>query len=276
MTQDSALLPLYDKSRNFGTMQPRTLSQTGTMSLKTLGAATQELLAKGSYVDSGGTRHDIAAQVAQAVSATRCYDPDELSNLLESCRTEPTQPSPPTIELTPETTQAATERLVRSGRADVSLLNFASARNVCGGFRSGARAQEEDIARSSALSVCLGQSKVEKGYYGINRKPKNRSTLYTDRLVYTPQCPFFRVEGETLVPPYYPAIVSAPAPNYGAAVPRHADEDEFQETYRRRAAYALAVMKSHGHKTIVLGAVCSARIRDSQQTHGRASCRRSF
>ena len=58
------------------------------------------------------------------------------------------------VEVVDESTLAAARRLVREGGRAVAL-NFASAKNPGGGFVSGARAQEESLARSSALVACL-------------------------------------------------------------------------------------------------------------------------
>ena len=49
--------------------------------------------------------------------------------------------------MTPETTLAAARRL----GGDVACLVFASAKNPGGGFRNDAQAQEESLARASAL-----------------------------------------------------------------------------------------------------------------------------
>lgn len=57
----------------------------------------------------------------------------------------------PAVEVTTESRLAAARRL---GDATAALV-FASARNPGGGFRTGARAQEEDIACACALPLFL-------------------------------------------------------------------------------------------------------------------------
>jgi uncharacterized protein (TIGR02452 family) len=81
-----------------------------------------------------------------------------------------------------------TPRLVQEeGVDDPVVLNFASARNVGGGFLNGARAQEEDLARSCGLFRCL---ETQPEYYEVNRR--TASLLYTDHIIYSPRVPWFR------------------------------------------------------------------------------------
>jgi len=61
----------------------------------------------------------------------------------------------------------------------VGVLNFASARNPGGGFLTGAEAQEESIARSSAIYPCL--MKHFECYYQANRRAE--SGAYTHDII---------------------------------------------------------------------------------------------
>jgi len=148
------------------------------------------------------------------------------------------------ISVTEETTAAAARRLA----GDVALLNFASARNVGGGFLNGARAQEEDLCRKSALYPSL---LTQRAYYDANRAEP--SALYTDHMIYSPRVPFFRDEDLALVPAMEASVLTAPAPNAGAL--RRDDERKLlRETFVRRIERALTVFARHGHSRIVLGA----------------------
>src|SRR4029079_8799885 len=112
------------------------------------------------------------------------YTPAQASSIT----LKPTSAPRAAIEVTDETTQIAARRLVESeGVTDLVLLNFASARNAGGGFINGAKAQEEDLCRCSGLYPCLMS---QPGYYEANRN--NRSAIYTDHLIYSPQVPLFR------------------------------------------------------------------------------------
>jgi len=57
--------------------------------------------------------------------------------------------------VTNETTCGALARLATLGEGHLACLNFASARQPGGGFLAGAQAQEESLARASALYRCL-------------------------------------------------------------------------------------------------------------------------
>jgi uncharacterized protein (TIGR02452 family) len=133
----------------------------------------------------------------------------------------------------------------------VLALNFASAKNPGGGFLGGAKAQEEDLARCSALYPCL---LAQPDYYTVNRAEP--SLLYTDHLIYSPEVPFFRDEGlELLERPFQPSILTAPAPNAGEALRREPDlRPRIREVLQARALKVLQVAAHHGHRTLVLGA----------------------
>jgi hypothetical protein len=62
------------------------------------------------------------------------------------------------IEVTGESSMNAARRLYVEGADRIAVLNFASARNAGGGYLHGARAQEEDLCRVSALYTTLRQA----------------------------------------------------------------------------------------------------------------------
>lgn len=75
----------------------------------------------------------------------------------------------------------------------VAALNFASATHPGGGFLSGARAQEESIARSSGLFACLEGREM----YSWHRS--RLDAMYSDWIIYSPDVPVFRTDdGELL------------------------------------------------------------------------------
>jgi len=156
----------------------------------------------------------------------------------------------PRIEVSAETTAAAARRLFTEGTA-VAALNFASAKNPGGGFLGGAKAQEEDLARCSALYPCL---LTQRAYYDENRACE--SMLYTDHIIYAPSVPFFRDDRLDLVEePYLCSMITAPAPNAGEALRRDPGaRPAISRALARRAAKVLAVAAAEQERCLVLGA----------------------
>ncbi|MCA9639845.1 MAG: TIGR02452 family protein [Myxococcales bacterium] len=220
------------------------------MSLKQVARDTLAICDAGSYVGPTGGRVEIGSQIEAAVVGTRLYTPNELDDLLAL----PGGPgAAPHIEVSDETTQVGARRLASEGESRVALLNFASARNPGGGFINGAKAQEEDVTRCSALHPCLTSPSVE-AYYKVNRALD--SMLYTDHIIYSPAVPFFRSRSTDLIDePFFAGVITAPAPNAGEALKRDTGcLPAVEETLRRRAAKVLMVAADQRHRVLVLGA----------------------
>lgn len=218
------------------------------MSLAGVAKETVEIVDRGDYTGPSGQLVSIRDAVAAATRGTRLYTPEDLADLAAP----PPGAGSPAIEVTPETTAAAARRLVEAeATCDVAALNFASAKNPGGGFMGGAKAQEEDLARCSALYHCV---RMARGYYDANRACD--SLLYTDHIIHSPGVPYFRDERLDLLDrPFLVSMLTAPAPNAGEYLRRrprgHADIDAALD---RRAELVLRVLAHHGHRTLVLGA----------------------
>lgn len=199
----------------------------------------------GHYVAPSGKRVEIAAAIQPAKEGTVLYSPENPPR-----PNAPRPARPTTIEVVNETAFAALARLDGQGK-HLGCLNFASAKNPGGGFLTGAQAQEEALARSSALYPCLLQAPQ---YYERNRA--NRSTIYLHQVIYSPQVPFFRDdEGTLLERPVLASVITAPAPNAGAVrqnEPHNAAAIE--PALRQRAELVLAAGLAHGIDCLVLGA----------------------
>lgn len=220
----------------------------GGMKLTSVAAETVQFASRGEYAAPSGATIRIRDRVLAAVKGSVLYRPGSLDTWEPKERLE----RPATIEVTGETTAAAGRRLVeQEGEGRVAILNFASGKNPGGGFLRGAKAQEEDLARCSALYACLVE---QRDYYDQNRA--SGSLLYTDHLIYSPDVPFFRDEQHALLErPFALSIITVPAPNAGEALQRdEGSEQDIRAALERRAAMVLAAAGAHGHRCLVLGA----------------------
>lgn len=160
------------------------------------------------------------------------------------------------IEVTAESTQESAFRLaVLENKTHIALLNFASAKNVGGGFLGGAKAQEEDLCRHSGLYLC---QLTQPDYYQENKKCQ--SMLYTDNMIYSPDVPFFRLNHQYLSDYFFASVITSPAPNAGEYLKREnpnnqlKNEAVIEEVFIRRAKYLLNLAKFHDHRILILGA----------------------
>jgi uncharacterized protein (TIGR02452 family) len=207
------------------------------------GRETLQILHKGSYTTRTGTVVAIADLIQHAVSGTCSYPPEH--SLPKSYFGD----RDTRIEVVNETTLAAARRLVEEGHRPAAL-NFASARHPGGGFLSGARAQEESLARASALYACL------VGHEMYARHEATRDAMYTSYAIYSPDVPVFRDdEGELLEQPYLCAFITAPAVNAKVVLERDPSRPAaIREAMHERILRVLAIAACHGHDALVLGA----------------------
>jgi uncharacterized protein (TIGR02452 family) len=208
--------------------------------LREIARQTVAIAEAGGYRDAAAAHVDIADAVAAAIAGTRHHLPEDPLDAAGS-------PTTPAIEVTHESTLAAARRV----GGDVACLVFASAKNPGGGFLGGAQAQEESIARSSALYPCL---LTARDFYDFHRN--QRDLRYSDRVIYSPGVPVFRDDKGTLLDrPVRAAMLTAAAPNLGAIERNQpADAADVPTVLGRRAVRVLRVAAAHGHRTLVLGA----------------------
>jgi uncharacterized protein (TIGR02452 family) len=172
---------------------------------------TLKRIEQGYYTAPNGQKVDFKEDFLQAKINSQWYKGDEFESVfrernavLSACKSVQTH-----IEITPESTLDAAARLSRQ-YDKIFCLNFASAKNPGGGFLTGAQAQEESLARSSALYPCIQQM----GMYQNNSHLK--TCLYNDDMIYSPDVPVFKTDDGTLLEQYYKiSILTSPAVNAG-------------------------------------------------------------
>ncbi|MEW1587650.1 TIGR02452 family protein [Micromonospora vinacea] len=209
--------------------------------LREIARETVAIADSGRYRNGAGDEVAIGEMVRAAVAGTRLHLPDE------EPAADNAEPGEGTVEVTNESTLQAARRLAPGA----ACLVFASAKSPGGGFLNGAEAQEESIARSSALYPCL---RAAPEFYAYHRE--QRDLRYSDRVIFSPDVPVFRDdEGSLLDQPYTTSFLTAAAPNLGAILgnqPEHVAD--VPAVLARRARRVLEVAAAHGQRTLVLGA----------------------
>ena len=160
-----------------------------------------EAARKGFYVTKTGQKVVWRDAVQAACAAKRSIDPD--ATLPSNKRTTFNETR---VQVTNETTLGASLRLVERGLRPLAL-NFANGIHPGGGFLSGARAQEEVLCRSSALYQTL----IDDPMY--EEHPKRQLPDSTDRAIYSPDVPVFRMDDGTELPhPWLLSFITCAAP----------------------------------------------------------------
>ena len=199
----------------------------------------------GFYTNGKGERVELAALIDEAKTGTGLYE-------RKVDRLDPPTPRHATtaMSLTGETTIEALVRLAAKG-GHLGCLNFASAKRPGGGFLGGAQAQEESLARASALYPCLI---TQPDYYTRNKE--FGSPLYLDIALYSPAVPFFRDDnGGWLDAPVLASVLTVAAPNASALrEQRRFDPEDVAMVLRARSDFTLALAAHHKIDRLVLGA----------------------
>jgi len=222
-----------------------------------LAEETLRILEARAYVDERGRRHDLSAAIEACLGATRSYPVEDAERLRveqrreDACFKSSVVGASTAFEVANETTLAGLRRLLDAEDAPVAVLNFASAKNPGGGFLGGSQAQEESLARSSALYASL--RRVPEFYERHRASP---SLLYSDAMIHSPACPVFRDDdGRLLDAPHFAGFITCAAPNAGAIADNRSHETEaITATLEHRAEGVLALAAACGYRRLLLGA----------------------
>ncbi len=216
-----------------------------------LAKQTVEIVERGTYRSPTGRSVDLTPSLHACLEGTRFFTPEEWVRLRDTALSRPSPVHRTVIEVVNETTLQGLTRLLAASSEPVAVLNFASAKNPGGGFLNGSQAQEESLARSSALYASLLRAPE---FYERHRA--SPSLLYSDAMIFSPGCPVFRNdEGTLLEQPQTATFITSPAPNAGAAANTRPEElPRIPEVFRRRSEGVLAMAAAHGYGRLVLGA----------------------
>lgn len=218
---------------------------------RAMATQTVEIVESGSYRSPAGKTVEIADAVRGCLDATRFFTPEDLQGIRREVLARPSGGHVERIEVVDETTLAGVARLLADGPDPVATLNFASAKNPGGGFLGGSQAQEESLARSSALYASL-----RRGWDYYKRHRAGGSLLYSNAMILSPDCPVIRDDdGTLLAEPRRATFITSAAPNAGAvARSRPEDIPLIPEVFRQRTELVLALAAFRGCHRIVLGA----------------------
>ena len=218
-----------------------------------IAAETVAIVQSGQYTSSAGSTVSIGEPVRLAVESSVLIRPNESASLRQQAEQRLLDRNfTTTFKVSNETTFAAAKSLVsRFGPGRVAALNFASAKNPGGGFLQGSQAQEESLARASALYACLHR---HSEYYESNRRES--SLLYTDHLIVSPRVPVFRDDADRLLEePWEVTILTSPAPNAGAVAKNQPQSaSRIEPTFRNRIKQILSAAVAFDQTALVLGA----------------------
>jgi uncharacterized protein (TIGR02452 family) len=218
-----------------------------------IAAETLDITSAGHYRSASGKTVELGDAIARAKQQTVLIRPDDLPALRSKAEAQLRRRHlGGAIEVCNESTFSAARRLVSQlGDGRVGALNFASAKNPGGGFLGGSQAQEEALARASALYPCL---LTQPEYYDANRR--GTSALYTDHMIVSPNVPVFRDDDDRLVDePWEVTLFTAPAPDASALGHNKPHlREQLEPTFRRRIENLLAAAVAFDLTAMVLGA----------------------
>lgn len=211
---------------------------------------TLHIIERGYYTNAHGETVRMEEAIQNAIRESRLLKPGDFPALLARRNAISLQRTQTRFAVNNETTLQAAARLATQTEK-VFCLNFASAKNPGGGFLTGAQAQEESLARSSALYPCIAQMQV---MYQTNRA--TRTCLYTDHIIYSPAVPVFRNDDGALLDTLYTAsFLTAPAVNAGVVKRQERNNiGQIEPVMMARLEKILSVAVVNGYRHLVMGA----------------------
>ncbi len=203
-----------------------------------LGKSAAEVSDQGYYVNTSGEKVDLSLDIEKACNGKKSISPNSPLPECKKTRFPSTR-----VQVANETTLSASQRLIKSGLRTLAL-NFANGICPGGGFRTGARAQEEVLCRSSALFKTL----LDDPMYEFHRNRDRPDS--TDWVIYSPLVPIFRTDsGSTLDLAWRLSFITCAAP-YAPTI----GQPESGDLLKQRIHRVLAVAEALGYSALVMGA----------------------
>ena len=268
---------------NSGPMIRSTSDGSHRSALKRIAEETLTAIRERSYAYRG-VDQDLTEAVKEAESKTVYYSPSssikQWASSTEPSR-DPTHSSPTHISILQITTLDAARLLDNVYKSNPSengktgILNFASATKPGGGFKNGAEAQEESIARSSTLFSALKTDNAQKFYKLHTREnAENAAAYYSHGMIYSPNISIFRDDDGNWTYPFLVDVLSCAAVNAGEVrkangiiTPAH--EVGIEKEMAERMGRILYLFELKGVRNIILGTFGTGVFRNDVVTIAR-------
>jgi len=225
---------------------------------------------------------DYPLGIEESSKKTKFFGPDSETSFWGSTKPD-TSPSPAHISVLQVSTVDAARLLhnayknhPRESGSITGVLNFASATKPGGGFRNGAEAQEESIARCSTLYCSLITAEASKFYDLHKSESAQRDAMhYSHAMIYSPKVTVFRDDDGGWTYPFNINVLSCAAVNAGE-LRKNRDgpittglEVKIEQQMEERMGRILYVFEQYGIRNLVLGTFGTGVFRNNVATVAR-------
>jgi len=280
--------PSYNSIReraptNSGRTITSTPDESHRFALKSIAEETLTAIREGFYPYKG-VDNDLKEAVKEAESKTvYCSSNSSIKQWASSTKPNPIHSSPTHISILHITTLDAARLLDNvyksypSEKGKTGILNFASATKPGGGFKSGAEAQEESIARSSTLYAALNTEEAQH-FYKLHKREsaENAAAYYSHSMIYSPNISIFRDDDGNWTYPFLVDVLSCAAVNAGEVRKANGhspittgQEVEIEKEMSERMGRILYLFERKGARNIILGTFGTGVFRNSVTTVAR-------
>ncbi len=220
------------------------------MNLKESVANTLQVLDKKEYTNANRAIVSIKNETDNCIQNTQLYTSEALDKLIEEIKVEANYNTHIELWLS-SSVQAIIDLSKQYAAEKIMCLNFASAKNPGGGFINGANAQEESLARASALY--LSQLNATE-YYNIHKNMK--SCVYTDTMIFSPNVPVFKTDDGIMLNEVITCnFITSAAVNTGVVKKAEPHKlPDIEMLMRKRVEKVFALAYAHQMEILILGA----------------------